>query len=175
MAHKCVHTVKTGSEHFDFAGFFTWRAPPGPKVVQQISQYPDIVRVLAARLVHTGGTHGPSDGASLETSQDRCLLAGTQGPRGSGCTLLPWRRSSSAVPICALSRVFPLRSFGSPSCVGCAVLSGRIRTALSLAQHAALYPCLQLALVQSGGAGQVSAGRLASLKSTIPGPASSPS
>jgi hypothetical protein len=33
-------------------------SPPGLKKVQQISQYADIVRVLAARLVHTGGTHG---------------------------------------------------------------------------------------------------------------------
>jgi len=53
------------------------------------------VRVLAARLVHTGGTHGPCDGASLEASQDRSLLAAKARARRSPNTGWETRRETN--------------------------------------------------------------------------------
>ncbi len=50
-------------------------SPPGVQKDQQNSQLYDIARVLAARLVHTGGTRGPCDDSSLEASDVRNLLA----------------------------------------------------------------------------------------------------
>jgi hypothetical protein len=52
--------------------------------------------VLAAIVVHNGGTHGSCNGASLETSQNRHLLASQAGPRRPASN--PWQERGKSEP-----------------------------------------------------------------------------
>jgi hypothetical protein len=56
-------------------GIVAMVAPPGLQKYQQSSQFSDIARVLAIRLVQTGGTNGACNVTDLEASQNGNLLA----------------------------------------------------------------------------------------------------